>query len=104
MLIHFFGDEKKPFLPSKHSIKFQLLNQDIFDLHLQPESILEIKNIAEYNQKEGLAINVKEVEYLENLSKKAKSILNLVRKGFFDLQYLCVFLYPYKKGAMPLFY
>ena len=35
-----------------------------------PEAILEIDDISEYNQKEGLALNAEEVEYLENLSKK----------------------------------
>ncbi len=52
------------------SQKFQKLDQDIFDIHIQPEPILEIENISEYNQKEGLALNPEEVEYLENLSKK----------------------------------
>ncbi len=52
------------------SQKFQQLDQDLFDIHVQPEAILEIENISEYNQKEGLALNVEEVEYLENLSKK----------------------------------
>ncbi len=52
------------------SQKFPELNQDIFDIHIQPEGILEIENISKYNQKEGLALNAEEVEYLENLSKK----------------------------------
>ncbi|MCG2431564.1 phosphoribosylformylglycinamidine synthase [Aequorivita xiaoshiensis] len=52
------------------SQKFQELNQDIFDIDVQPEPILEIENISEYNEKEGLALNAEEVEYLENLSKK----------------------------------
>jgi len=52
------------------SQKFNQLDQDIFDIHIQPEPILEIDNISEYNQKEGLALNSEEVEYLENLSKK----------------------------------
>ncbi|MBT0608885.1 phosphoribosylformylglycinamidine synthase [Aequorivita echinoideorum] len=52
------------------SQKYKDLNQEIFDIHIQPEGILEIENISEYNQKEGLALNAEEVEYLENLSKK----------------------------------
>ncbi len=52
------------------SQKFNQLDQDIFDIHIQPEPILEIDNISEYNQKEGLSLNSEEVEYLENLSKK----------------------------------
>jgi len=52
------------------SQKFKELDQNIFDIHIQPEPILEIENISEYNQKEGLALNAEEVEYLENLSEK----------------------------------
>lgn len=52
------------------SQKFKELDQDIFDIHIQPEPILEIENISEYNQKEGLALNAEEVEYLDNLSEK----------------------------------
>ncbi|CAM3468906.1 phosphoribosylformylglycinamidine synthase [Aequorivita lipolytica] len=52
------------------SQKFKELDQDIFDIHVQPEPILNIENIGEYNKKEGLALNAEEVEYLENLSKK----------------------------------
>ena len=61
--------EKRTFDPML-SQKFKELNQDIFDIHIQPEPILKIENISEYNQKEGLALNAEEVEYLENLSEK----------------------------------
>ncbi|WGF94163.1 phosphoribosylformylglycinamidine synthase [Aequorivita marisscotiae] len=61
--------EKDTFDPML-SQKFKQLDQDIFDIHLQPEPVLEIENISEYNEKEGLALNAEEVEYLENLSKK----------------------------------
>src|SRR5690606_34988628 len=61
--------EKSVFDPML-SQKFPELDQEIFDIHIQPEGILEIENISEYNQKEGLALNAEEVEYLENLSKK----------------------------------
>jgi len=46
------------------------LDQHIFNIDIEPEAILEIDNIADYNQKEGLALNSEEVDYLENLSKK----------------------------------
>lgn len=52
------------------SHKFQKLDQLIFDIDIKPEAILEIENISEYNQKEGLALNAEEVGYLEDLSKK----------------------------------
>ena len=49
---------------------YEKLDQDIFDVHIEPEPILEIDDITAYNQKEGLALNGEEIEYLENLSKK----------------------------------
>ncbi len=52
------------------SQKYSELNQDIFSINIQPEAILEIENISEYNKKEGLALSQDEVDYLENLSKK----------------------------------
>ena len=52
------------------SQKYSELNQDIFTINTKPEAILEIENIAEYNQKEGLALSPEEVDYLDNLSKK----------------------------------
>ena len=52
------------------SQKYFGLNQDIFNVQIQPEKILEIEDIAAYNQQEGLALNHEEVTYLENLSKK----------------------------------
>ncbi len=52
------------------SQKYSELNQEIFSINVKPESILEIDNISEYNQKEGLALSQEEVDYLNNLSKK----------------------------------
>ncbi len=52
------------------SQKFEQLDQIIFDVNIKPEPILEIENISEYNEKEGLALNEEEIEYLEALSKK----------------------------------
>ena len=52
------------------SQKYSELNQDIFTIHIQPEPILEIDNIAEYNQKEGLSLSAEEVDYLNKLSIK----------------------------------
>lgn len=52
------------------SEKYQGLNQDAFTIHIQPEAILEIDDIAAYNQKEGLALNDEEIDYLEGVSKK----------------------------------
>ncbi len=50
--------------------KYSELNQDVFTINIQPEAILEIENIANYNQQEGLSLSPDEVAYLENLSEK----------------------------------
>ncbi len=50
--------------------KYHELNQNIFTINIEPEAILEIDDIAKYNQQEGLALSNEEVAYLENLSKK----------------------------------
>tara|TARA_R110002050_G_scaffold100580_1_gene208196 strand:- start:156585 stop:160259 length:3675 start_codon:yes stop_codon:yes gene_type:complete len=50
--------------------KYTGLHQNIFTIAVTPESILEIEDIAVYNQKEGLALNDEEVDYLNQLSKK----------------------------------
>ena len=52
------------------SQKYQELNQTIFTINIQPEAILEIDDIASYNQSEGLALSQEEVDYLNNLSTK----------------------------------
>jgi phosphoribosylformylglycinamidine synthase len=50
--------------------KYVALHQDIFTIHIQPEPILEIDDIASYNKTEGLALSAEEVDYLNNLSTK----------------------------------
>lgn len=52
------------------SQRFKGLNQDIYTVSIQPESIKEIEDIAAYNQSEGLALNQEEVAYLEELATK----------------------------------
>lgn len=52
------------------SQKFTTLDQTIFDINAKPQPILEIEDITAYNEKEGLALNAEEIEYLENLSTK----------------------------------
>ncbi|MEC7263377.1 MAG: phosphoribosylformylglycinamidine synthase [Bacteroidota bacterium] len=52
------------------SQKYKGLGQDIFTINIVPEPILEIEDIAAYNQKEGLALSEEEVDYLEGLAKK----------------------------------
>ena len=52
------------------SQKYARLDQDIFTIHIQPEPIQYIEDIAAYNQSEGLALSGEEVEYLEGVSKR----------------------------------
>jgi phosphoribosylformylglycinamidine synthase len=52
------------------SQKYIELNQDIFTINVLPEAILDINDIAAYNQKEGLSLSPDEVEYLDNLAIK----------------------------------
>lgn len=52
------------------SQKYNALTQDIFTINIQPEPILEIEDIAAYNQQEGLALSEEEVAYLNSVSQK----------------------------------
>ncbi len=52
------------------SQKYNGLDQEIYTINIQPEPILEISDIAAYNEKEGLALSADEVDYLNNLSEK----------------------------------
>ena len=49
---------------------FTQLNQDIFSIEVDPDKVLEIKDVAAYNESEGLALNKEEVAYLEALAEK----------------------------------
>ena len=50
--------------------KYTELNQNIFTIEIQPEAILNIEDIAAYNQSEGLSLSEEEVDYLNNLATK----------------------------------
>jgi phosphoribosylformylglycinamidine synthase len=50
--------------------KYESLDQNIFTIDIQPESILYIEDIASYNIQEGLALNQEEIDYLNHLSIK----------------------------------
>ncbi|MBU2938904.1 phosphoribosylformylglycinamidine synthase [Lacinutrix sp. C3R15] len=52
------------------SEKYTGLDQEAFTIDVKPEAILNIEDIAAYNQQEGLALNEEEIEYLEGVSKK----------------------------------
>ncbi|MDR1223322.1 MAG: phosphoribosylformylglycinamidine synthase [Tannerella sp.] len=48
------------------------LDQKVFTIDKKPDPIIEIEDIAFYNQKEGLALSHDEVEYLNGVAKKLK--------------------------------
>lgn len=52
------------------SQKYNGLGQGVYTIDVQPEAILEIGDIAAYNQQEGLALNDEEVSYLNGLAEK----------------------------------
>ncbi|WP_423127136.1 phosphoribosylformylglycinamidine synthase [Gaoshiqia sp. Z1-71] len=49
---------------------YQGLGQEIFTIKKQPEPILEIDDIAAYNEQEGLALSEDEISYLNEVSEK----------------------------------
>jgi phosphoribosylformylglycinamidine synthase len=52
------------------SQKYDGLGQEIFTIDITPQPILEIDDIAAYNQSEGLALSDDEVDYLNRLAEK----------------------------------
>ncbi len=60
------GDQIDPMLQKA----YDGLDQDIFDIHHQPEPIQAINDIAAYNKEQGLALSQEEVDYLEGVSKQ----------------------------------
>lgn len=46
------------------------LDQELFTIHHQPEPILEVDDIAAYNEQEGLALSAEEIAYLEDVSRQ----------------------------------
>ncbi|MCF2494406.1 phosphoribosylformylglycinamidine synthase [Dyadobacter chenhuakuii] len=52
------------------SQKYSELSQDIYTISIQPESILEVADIAAYNKQEGLSLSDEEVDYLNKLAEK----------------------------------
>ena len=50
-------------------VSFNGLNQNLFQVDIAPEKVMEIHDIAAYNQAEGLALSQEEVDYLNTLAK-----------------------------------
>lgn len=49
---------------------YKNLDQNIFTIEKEPDPIIEINDIAQYNEKEGLALSSEEISYLEDLSRR----------------------------------
>jgi phosphoribosylformylglycinamidine synthase len=60
------GDQIDPMLQKA----YEGLDQELYDIHLQPEPIKSITDIGTYNKSEGLALSQEEVDYLENVSRQ----------------------------------
>ncbi|UJP67132.1 phosphoribosylformylglycinamidine synthase [Mongoliitalea daihaiensis] len=54
---------------------YQVLDQEIFDVHLNPEPIKSIEDIAAYSKQEGLALSEEEIDYLNDVSKSLGRLL-----------------------------
>lgn len=52
------------------SQQFHGLHQDIFDIHVKPEPIRAVEDIAAYNEAEGLALSEEEIGYLEQVARR----------------------------------
>jgi len=50
-------------------VEFDRLDQELFKVDIAPEKVVQIKDIATYNQQEGLALNSEEIDYLNDLAK-----------------------------------
>ncbi|MBK5278302.1 MAG: phosphoribosylformylglycinamidine synthase [Bacteroidia bacterium] len=66
--------QEVPSSSTKHDPMLQVLytelDQDMYTIHHTPEPILEIDDIRKYSEKEGLALSLEEIEYLQEVSQK----------------------------------
>ncbi|MCF8358495.1 MAG: phosphoribosylformylglycinamidine synthase [Prolixibacteraceae bacterium] len=65
---HQVESEKSPYDPMLQHM-YRNLSQTLFTIDREPEPIIEIEDIAAYNQQEGLALSPGEIEYLNSVSK-----------------------------------
>jgi phosphoribosylformylglycinamidine synthase len=66
---HLVESEKAGYDPMLQAF-YKKIGQDIYTIEKQPQPILNIENIAEYNQQEGLALSSEEIDYLDGVAKK----------------------------------
>ena len=53
------------------------LNQQIFDVNIKPQPIIYIDDIETYNEQEGLALSLEEIEYLKKVETDLEKINRL---------------------------
>jgi len=63
------ADQSAGFDPMLKAL-YHNLDQTIFTINKKPELILEIGDIATYNEQEGLALSQEEIDYLNSVSEK----------------------------------
>jgi len=63
------ADQSAGFDPMLKAL-YHNLDQTIFTINKKPEPILEIADIATYNEQEGLALSQEEIDYLNSVSEK----------------------------------
>lgn len=68
-------DTDKPNYDPMLQAYYQGLDQNIFAIEHDPEPVKDIEDIADYNQKEGLALSQDEIEYLQGISKQIGRLL-----------------------------
>ncbi|MDG5800372.1 phosphoribosylformylglycinamidine synthase [Marinilabiliaceae bacterium ANBcel2] len=51
---------------------YRRIDQDVFTIDKKPDDIVYIDDIAAYNEKEGLALSLEEITYLNDLSRSLK--------------------------------
>ncbi len=62
-------DGTTPFDPMLNR-RYDRIGQDVFTVDKRPDPIVYIENIAEYNEKEGLALSKEEMAYLDEVAEK----------------------------------
>ena len=50
--------------------RYDQLDQEVFDLHRQPEAVLSVEDLATYNDQQGLALSADEIEFLQSVAEE----------------------------------
>jgi phosphoribosylformylglycinamidine synthase len=63
-------DSKDAAIDPMLQVLYTELNQETFTINVEPKAVLNIENIASFNESEGLSLSDDEVAYLEGMSEK----------------------------------